>query len=154
MVSIIEEFYASYEVTKLLTSHLRIENALIRYIESHLKCPSALKFNELRFPTKVGLAVALGALDEDRARVFLALNSVRNKIAHRSDFVLDDNSKNDLIDALTPNMKRDFIERLRAGAHTERERDALAGPEFPRVTLLQLLEFLVWWMECHAEIFG
>lgn len=70
----------------IIRGHLMLETRLIRLIELSLKEKEELDVTKLRFPTKVDLACALGAIkDKNYKKMLLKINTLRNKFAHDID---------------------------------------------------------------------
>jgi hypothetical protein len=66
----------------IIRAHLYLESTLSLLIEEHLVEPGALEVDRLNFSTKVGLAVALGALPITLREPLQMANSLRNRFAH------------------------------------------------------------------------
>lgn len=79
---------ASEELHIVLRGHLHIEALMDEIIRRSFVCPTALDDYRQSFFVKVKLLRALGLIDEKLEQVLLALNSLRNKVAHRLHFVV------------------------------------------------------------------
>ena len=69
----------------IIRGHLYVESKIIELIENALPDPGAIDLTRLNFPTKLELASALRVFDESNKRPYSALNSLRNRLAHRFD---------------------------------------------------------------------
>jgi hypothetical protein len=79
--------FGTNELTPILKGHLFIEKILETLITKNLAKPNALlSRNRLGFELKVDLATSLGCLPEKYASAFKAINRIRNKYAHDSDY--------------------------------------------------------------------
>ena len=73
----------------VIRGHLGLENALNTLLEVGL--PNGLSnLENLRFPARVDLAIALGLLDPAGRSAWLLVNELRNRVAHDLDAILDD----------------------------------------------------------------
>lgn len=67
----------------IIRGHLILESRLIKIIELCLKNKEEINVTKLRFPIKVELAYALGAIkDKSYKSILLNINTLRNKFAH------------------------------------------------------------------------
>ncbi len=69
-------------VSVLIQVHLHLEAFIIQLITGALSHPDALDLDRLNFPSKVGLAAALGEMPEIAGPALRTINSLRNRIAH------------------------------------------------------------------------
>jgi hypothetical protein len=72
----------------VLRCTIHIENQLIKAMTQALENPAALKSMKLDYSGRVALCEALG-LPTDVARMASAVGAVRNKLAHKLDYVFD-----------------------------------------------------------------
>lgn len=96
----------------VLRAHLYVEAALIRKIEDAFVNTEKFDVARLRFPEKVGLAVALGKIDAADIGGLKALNSLRVRFAHRLETQLAERDELELYNALSPN-HRTIVDGLR-----------------------------------------
>lgn len=96
----------------VIRAHLYLEATLIRQIETVLVKKERFDSATLTFPKKVQLAVALGRLDYADAPALNALNSLRNKFAHKLDTQLQEQDERDIYNALSER-QRSFVNQLR-----------------------------------------
>lgn len=73
---------SSDPISAVVGVHLHIEAFLIALIVRRLAKPKALDLDRLSFPSKLGLAVALGAVPEIAAPALRTISTLRNRIAH------------------------------------------------------------------------
>jgi len=66
----------------LVNVHLHLEAFVIELASRRLAKPAALDFDRLNFPSKVGLAIALGAIPEIAGPALRTINTIRNRLAH------------------------------------------------------------------------
>lgn len=86
-------------VAVLLKGHLWVESALTDLIRADLELPDEWPdLQRLSFPSKVGLARAQGALYLG-SELLLALNRVRNRLAHDVAYEVDDTTATALLNA-------------------------------------------------------
>src|ERR1700676_1817672 len=90
----------------VIRGHLFVESQLIQLLEEALPDPGAIDLSRLNFPTKVDLAVALKLFSELRKRGYLALNKLRNHLAHNIDVELRESDERRLLQALTEEQKK------------------------------------------------
>jgi hypothetical protein len=84
----------------VLRSHLMLESALIKLIESVLPLPIEIELQQIPFSKRVDLAVALGVLPTDMRHRFTRINQIRNRFAHRFDSEINDEDVRVLWDSL------------------------------------------------------
>jgi hypothetical protein len=84
----------------VIRGHIYIESALIKLMEQGVPRPEAIDFARLNFPTKINLAVALGLLSEEEKPGYLALNKLRNKLAHDVEIEVGSDDEDALLRAL------------------------------------------------------
>lgn len=70
----------------ILSGHLVIEHLLEEAIKTQLRQPKEIDLSRLNFPNKVELCVSFGILHPRKKAVYLKLNTLRNKFAHRLDY--------------------------------------------------------------------
>jgi hypothetical protein len=82
-------------IAVLVGVHLHLEAFIIALITAVLPKPDALDIDRLNFPSKLGLAVALGAIPDAAAPALRTINSLRNRIAHnlRAELTEEDSKK-------------------------------------------------------------
>ena len=73
---------------KFMRGHLYLEALLGEIIERSFSTPAALDRVAAMFFNKVKLVRALGRLDDREEELLLAVNAVRNKLAHKLEFSL------------------------------------------------------------------
>jgi hypothetical protein len=83
----------------VIRGHLFVESQLIQLLENALPDPGAIDLTRLNFPTKLDLAVALKLLSEAQKRGYLALNRLRNHLAHNMDVELSESDERRLYQA-------------------------------------------------------
>ena len=103
----------------ILNGRLLVEKHLIDQIETGLHKPEILlRGNGLTFSMLVNVNEACGLIGCDLAKVFRALNSLRNKYAHKFSFVANENQVKDFLKTLRNMNEPFFISDLPA---TEKE---------------------------------
>lgn len=85
----------------VVRGHLFLENELIHLLESTFPQMNCLDPSDLRFPMKVKLVGALGLLHKESISIYLMLNSLRNKFAHRLDMKITSEEIEKLINSLS-----------------------------------------------------
>lgn len=128
---------ATDDLAALLRGHLYVEHGIITSIEERLPHREHFNVQNLRFPDKVGLAIALGILRPQDRQVLLKFNSLRNKTAHRLEHVI---SQGDIAD-----IYQSFDSTLRALAD-----GAVEGRDVRTIDLRTMLLVLV--MAFHGEL--
>lgn len=96
---LIEELNREDDLGAVVRSHIRLEQLLIKFVESRIKKPSSLKRLSLDYDGYVALALALG-LKADLGPLLNALGSLRNKFAHTLLAALDSQAAKVLYSAL------------------------------------------------------
>jgi len=92
---------SSLLVNDVITSHLLIENYLRRAVAGKLQKPNAILTDQgPSFSVLVSLAEALGVIQSDMARVARAVNTLRNRYAHRLGFEASQNEVEVVLRAL------------------------------------------------------
>lgn len=69
----------------IIRGHLKVESELITLIEADLQRPEALDLNDLNFPVKVDLAIAMNLIPKHYRPIMRRLNLLRNRFAHNLD---------------------------------------------------------------------
>jgi hypothetical protein len=105
------------ELTLIIKAHLYIERILVQIIEDDLKFPEELRANDLRFPTKVGLATAMALIPQEMRAVLFHMNFMRNKIAHDLRYRIDQAETNRLFEFFPENFRRLSCERAQKMGH-------------------------------------
>ncbi len=77
-------------LTVLLKAHLFIESNLVRLIKKELVNEEAIDFSRVNFPLKLQLCVALGIYEEKDLPAYLKLNKLRNDVAHKLHFEVEE----------------------------------------------------------------
>ncbi|MEE1941684.1 hypothetical protein V1L54_20115 [Streptomyces sp. TRM 70361] len=90
----------------VLRGHLWIESRLIGVLGVVAPHPERIDFSRFTYPQKVALAAAHDFLEEEDVPAYLKLNSMRNKVAHRLDAALSEQDETDLINCLSPILRR------------------------------------------------
>jgi hypothetical protein len=104
----------------VIRGHLFVESKLIRFIETKLPEPNAVDLARPNFFFKLDLAVALQVISKEEKRGFLALNNLRNRMAHKADLKLISADEEKIYNALSAR------QRATADQHSIR----YAGREF------------------------
>jgi hypothetical protein len=105
------------ELTLIIKAHLYIERILVQIIEDELKIPDELRANDLRFPTKVGLATAMGLIPQEMRAALFHMNFMRNKIAHDLRYRIDQAETSRLFEFFPENFRRMACERAQKMGH-------------------------------------
>jgi hypothetical protein len=84
-------------ITILIGVHLHLEAFLIELVTRSLAKPAALDLDRLNFPSKLGLAVALGVVPELAFPALKSINSLRNRLAHNLNAELTDSDARRLV---------------------------------------------------------
>jgi hypothetical protein len=111
------------DVGVVIRGHLGLENALNTLLEVGL--PKGLSnLENLRFPARVDLAIAMGLLDPAGRSAWLLVNELRNRVAHDLDATLDEAVAGQLEGALAlrPEKTMGLIYQLPAKVGSPRER--------------------------------
>jgi hypothetical protein len=91
----------------LIRGHLYLEAMLIQLIETRIPKARTL---DLNFPTKVNLAVAMSLMRDSDRPALIAINKLRNRLAHEIDInVTSTDEKN--LQKIMPKALRDVISR-------------------------------------------
>lgn len=91
----------------LLRAHLWIERALHDSILANgIRNPADYEDLRLGFANTVRLALALGVLPRIAVPAFLALNKLRNRLAHEPRFVLEEGAIRDFVNAALPDLRK------------------------------------------------
>ncbi|MFZ2525674.1 MAG: hypothetical protein WAW87_10235 [Candidatus Ferrigenium altingense] len=123
----------------IISCHLLIENYLRREVAKELKAPDALLSDQgPSFSMLVNVAEALGVIEADLARVIRAVNTIRNRYAHRLGFEASHNQVEALLAALREMDKPFYMSHIPG---SERE-------------LGLALASLAGWLECKFGSFG
>lgn len=96
----------------VIRAHLYVEAVLIRHIEAALVNKGQFDSASLTFPRKVKLAAAMGKVSNADVSALLALNSLRNRFAHKLDTHLQDQDEHALYSTLSK-QQRLFVDGLR-----------------------------------------
>ncbi len=78
-----EHLSSASSLEVMLRGHLWVEAKLISALEQALPFPGLVDFGRFTFPQKVALAAGHGFIRADDVPAYLALNRLRNKLAHR-----------------------------------------------------------------------
>lgn len=76
------------QVIVFITGHLIIKSILVQMIDLKLLKPEHFDTFKLSFPQKTSLCRSLGYYEENLEKFLNELNAIRNKCAHRLDYVL------------------------------------------------------------------
>jgi hypothetical protein len=99
------KFYSGYDdVGKIITAHIKAEQAINVLIDRHLKNPAALYPVKLEYHQSVHLALAFGMPAEFK-KPLIALGEMRNKFAHEADYKIDRNKVDNFYKTLSPSIK-------------------------------------------------
>ncbi|MGH8157443.1 MAG: hypothetical protein ACREPQ_04945 [Rhodanobacter sp.] len=130
----IEDLQREDDLGLVVRGHLHIEHQLIELTAARLPFASRVDWNEIPFRTKLEIAYACG-LPEDRKKLILSLNSLRNEFAHRLDATIRKTEVVDIYNALSSSI-RDTIKE----SHLEMGLGAFPGPASiePRDLLIHL----------------
>lgn len=74
----------------VLKAHLYIEYELEQLIKKYLPKPELLKIENLKFFQKYSLALAMGLIPESEKNILYSLNRLRNDLAHKIDFDINE----------------------------------------------------------------
>jgi hypothetical protein len=126
--------------------HLYVEGAIVSLIETALAYPGNIDLGQLSFPVKIDLAIALDRISPESKPALLALNRVRNALAHHPEATVTLEQVQGLIDALDP------VQRIIATGVARRRLRAESDISTVLLSLFTaLLEQLVGWQEFAAN---
>ena len=100
----IEHLEAEDDLAALLRGYLYVEVGLTHDIQKRLSHPEALNVQRLRFPEKIDLAIALGAIRKEDKPPLIKLNSLRNKVAHNLQYNISVQDVRDIYNSFDPDM--------------------------------------------------
>jgi hypothetical protein len=92
----------------IVHTHLYLDHILTQILIGALMKPKALQVDRLSFSQKVAFLDALGLLSDELKRTVLAINKVRNKIAHEIDFNISAEDQNRLRYTVSSEAKASF----------------------------------------------
>ena len=118
----------------VIRGHLHIEHQLIEIAIASLPFASRVDWNEVSFRTKLDIASACG-LPEDRKRLILQLNTLRNEFAHQ----LSASIRKDEVMGIYNSLSSQFRETIKA-THSRMGLGTFPGPAKmePRDLLIHL----------------
>lgn len=93
---------------RVIRGHLFVESALISLIETKFLFPDRVDLARFSFQQKLDLALAHGFMWPEDEPSYRKLNALRNKIAHKLDYELDEQDIADISNCLGPQMKQAF----------------------------------------------
>lgn len=102
---------AGDDFQKTLQAHLFIDHILSAMLFEELKRPDCVALDRMTIASKADLAMAMGLLDDDLYRPFKRINRLRNAIAHKLDFVIDEDAAKE-IRGLMPSPLRQLTEDM------------------------------------------
>ena len=115
-----EQFMKHLEMEDPLSVVLRgllyIEGAVRAVIATALPRPDALSIDRLDFPTKVRLMLALSILDESDVAPLLAMNALRNRLAHQLGTNATDEDVQAIVRSLSPTQKAMYDSQSQANS--------------------------------------
>jgi hypothetical protein len=92
----------------IIHTHLYLDHILTQTLVGALMKPKALQVDRLSFSQKVAFLDALGLLSDELKPTVLAINKVRNKIAHEIDFNISAEDQNRLFSTVSSETKGSF----------------------------------------------
>jgi hypothetical protein len=92
----------------IIHTHLYLDHILTQTLVGALMKPKALQVDRLSFSQKVAFLDALGLLSDELKPTVLAINKVRNKIAHEIDFNISAEDQNRLFSTVSSEAKGSF----------------------------------------------
>jgi hypothetical protein len=104
---LLEHLNSDSPLEVLLRGHLWIEQELVAAISAALRDPEQLEpgGQHLSFPVRVRLAAALGMIRPPEVGGYLALNRLRNRVAHRLGSDIQPSDARDLLNAIGRNAR-------------------------------------------------
>ena len=81
---------ASDEAVISIRGHVAIESALSELIAHALPSAHEVELERVSFPLKIDLAIGLRAIHPESRQLFLTLNKVRNRFAHKATAILEE----------------------------------------------------------------
>lgn len=97
----LEEFLKEADtVAQVLRGHLAVEAVLTEALTTKMHLPQELRDMRLSFARKVQLATALGLIPDFEKPSFMALNAMRNSLAHQYHYVVTKEDADKLVSAL------------------------------------------------------
>lgn len=79
----IMSLFARPELGAFITGHLILESVLVQLIELKLTDKDRINLFDLSFPSKVNMAKSRGLIDDEMGEFLIAVNTIRNRLAHR-----------------------------------------------------------------------
>lgn len=101
---------ADDDLTLVLRGHLSLEALLVHWLDFH-RPPELTNLDDLRFPARVDMMVAMGKLPIESRAAWLAMNAIRNDFAHEVDATLDLTIARRLVDAMPTDWEAPTRER-------------------------------------------
>jgi hypothetical protein len=92
----------------VIRSHMHIENKLNEFVDFYFPNPKALESDNVTFLHKVRLANAVNFVMDDELPALRYLNGIRNKIAHRLNFIIDNKVRDEFVSTLDQRTKKIF----------------------------------------------
>jgi hypothetical protein len=71
------------ELGAFITGHLILESVLVQLIELKLTDKDRINLFDMSFPSKVNMAKSRGLIDNEMSEFLIAVNTIRNHLAHR-----------------------------------------------------------------------
>lgn len=120
---------------KLLVAHLYLDHVVSALLSESMVAPAALDLERMGFAQKLQIAGALGLIRAEERAMLKAVNDVRNRLAHRLDFEMNDEQ----------------IARIRSATPSELTAWAMNQSGGRRISLGNLLTGIVVFMEFRRQ---
>jgi hypothetical protein len=106
----------------MIRAHLWAEYVLITLLEEALHNPECIDLDRLAFIQKVNWCAGLNLMPVAAAEPLRILNNIRNKCAHKLDYIITSEDLTSLENSLSDNARGVFRDELSKGDDTERNR--------------------------------
>lgn len=120
---------------KLLVAHLYLDHVVSAILAESMVVPAALDLERMAFAQKLQIGMALGLLRPEEKAMMKAVNDVRNRLAHRLDFEMNDEQ----------------VARIRSAPPSELSGWAIEQSGGRRLSLGNLLTAIVVFMEFRRQ---
>lgn len=135
-LELLETLTASDDVTLVIRGHLVLESFLNRLL-GLTSPPACEELDRLRFPQKLDVLIALGAIPAEARPAWRQVNGLRNRVAHDLDARLTQEEADDLLNCM-PDLMRDEIRSQRV----ELDKRGWDGHRTPRALVANCIGWL------------